>query len=97
MFREGCCEMDGSDFEELCKRTRKSTTSQNTRDKTQFAPLVSCGKMAEICKGYILLTTVRSISGQFICLTNGRKSVTSIVASIACRSESMACTIHYGC
>ena len=52
--------MDGPDFEALYKRIRKPTTSQNAQDKIHFATPVSHGKMAEICKGYVPLTTVRS-------------------------------------
>ena len=54
--------MDGSglNFEELCKKKKKSTAFQNNRGTTRFAPPVSSGKMSEICNGYILPTAVRA-------------------------------------
>ena len=52
----------GPDFEEPCKKKKKSTVFQNSRSTrtTSFAPPVSPGKMSEICNGYVPLTTVRA-------------------------------------
>ena len=52
--------MDDQDFKEPCKKKRRTTTLKNDQDKAHFATPVLPGKMAEIGKGYIPLTTVRS-------------------------------------
>ena len=49
----------GPDFDELCKKKKKSTAFQNSRSMTRFAPPMSPGKMSEICNSYVPPTTVR--------------------------------------
>ena len=50
----------GLDFEEPCKKKKKSTAFKNSRSMTHLAPPASPGKMSEICNGYVPPTTVRA-------------------------------------